>query len=317
MWAVYITSSFSRALSTKASEHFNVFSVANMSEHEDFYFTSSHLTNIEIEDFQSAFHRAKALIRILNGILRLKNLPKVAFEPDRIFYMKNSDQWSNYSIYNDSQLEYKELQSPFQANSSLLQKYKRTSEEVNRNDRYVVDIFDLAYNEELAKEVLILFSLTKIDPLYLLVNTLKIIETIEFDLGLQIEKRENGKKKKSGEIKKERKIIWAKVSAVLGDESANFFKAYNFFKAPGDGSFQHFINTRDGSGIFARHGANNNNYQDEKGNQLPIISFDDIEHNIRVLIYEWVNYKLVTLGKDRYPLIQRESGSSEGFGFDL
>lgn len=321
MWAIYIRSSFSKALSAKSSKHFQVFSDSGLTEHEDFFFTSLHLDNLGVEDSQTAFFRLKALMRILNGILELNNQPRVAYEQESIMYIDVSkNRWFDYTIYTNAQLEYEELQNPFKIDDSKLQEYTNLQKRINRNS-YVVDLFDLAYEEELVKEVLVLFSLIKIDPLYILINTLKIIETIEFDLGLQIEKKKGGKNKKTGEIKKERKVVLDEISVVLGDKSVDFLNAYNYFITSGKGKFQHFINTRDGSGIFARHGANNKFYQDEKGNQLPIISFEEIKHNIQVLIYEWINYKLIKSKGYRHPPIERASRivdlKDEDFNFDL
>ncbi|MEH7148756.1 hypothetical protein, partial [Priestia megaterium] len=70
-----------------------------------------------------------------------------------------------------------------------------------------------------------------------------------------------------------------------------------------------------------RHGANRNLYEDEEGNSLPPISFEEIDNNIRTLIYEWINYKLMTEKGYRYPSVKREireeQMKDEDYNFDL
>lgn len=301
MWAVSINSGLSKSLSNKYSKHFNIISVRDYSEHESFYFSSPHIYNIDVNDPSTAFFRAKALIRLMNGILMLNDQPQVTFDSTRIAYMESFDVGHFHSIKNSSQLEYKELQNPFQTDLSQAHSYNEGQLESSNFNNYVVDLFDMAYTEELVKEVLILFCLSKLEPLYFLMNTSKIIETVEFDLGLLVKKKENGEKRSNSEVVKEKKKILGEVFEILGEHGAKFSNAYNFFKVSGDNSFQRFINTRDGSGIFSRHGANDKTYENKNGDKLPMISFEDIEHNTQVLIYEWINYKLIKSKGYRYP----------------
>ncbi len=307
MWLLEVFSSgISKSLSMNASKHFSVQVESDFSEHEHFYFSSPYLDTIDVGDSNLAFFRAKAMIRILNGILELNGQPVVAFNSDRILFSLNGEKKSSHRTDFNSQLEYEALQNPFEI-GTLQPVIFNFTPKVNDTKVDVVDLFDLAYKEDLVRESLILFSLSKIEPLYSLMNTAKIVETIEFDLGIPSKGGE--RKNKINELKG------------VGNEglSEDFWIAHNFFNKKAPGSFFHFINTRDGSGIFARHGATSQKYD----SKLPIISFEEIEYNIRILIYEWANYKLIKFKGYRYPPIKRvskiEDLKDEKFisGFDL
>lgn len=304
MWAVYITSSTSKSLSFIRSEHFNIFSEFTMSETEEFYFTSIHLKNIEEHDYMTAHYRAKALLRILNGLLLLNNQTPIAYDLDRIYFIRNHDHWSVHNIYTPNQtLEYKELQSPFKAEKSSLNKYENPSKINEDVKNEIVDFFELAYENDFVKEVLILFSLIKIEPLLLLINTSKIIETIDFDLGFIDQKT--------------KKKLLTTLSAELGNA---FLQANNFFE---NGRFGHYSNKRSGSGIiFSRHGAGKlDAYQDKHGNPLPPVSFKEIDTYIRILIYEWMNFKLYRTKNYKYQSLKIvsivEEMRDEDYEFDL
>ncbi|TCN04615.1 hypothetical protein EV581_11913 [Bacillus sp. BK006] len=303
MWAIPIESSFTGSLASKMSEHFEVFKEYTMSESELFYLSSLHLDNISIEEPLRASYRAKALLRILNGILLLTDNYVLAFDVEKISFINHKGEWINRHVYgSDRDLEYKELENPFQAEASKLVKYKHIPEDHEKKRDYIVDFFDYAYKNELIKEVLILFSLSKIDTLFILINTYKIIETIEHDLEWDVKQK----------VKKKRV---ASLSASLGE---TFMNAYNYFE---NGGFGHYSNSNHGSRLFARHGANRNLYEDEEGNPLPPISFGEIDNNIRTLIYEWINYKLMTEKGYRYPSVKREireeQMKDEDYNFDL
>lgn len=299
MWAIPIESSFTGSLASKMSEHFNVLREHTMSESELFYFTSSHLDDISIEEPLKASYRAKALLRILNGILLLTDNYVLAFDVENLVFMNEGERWKDRHIdKSDRDLEYKELENPFQAEESKLVKYKRIPEDDKNKRNYIVDFFDYAYKSELVKEALILFSLSKIDTLFILINTYKIIETIEYDLGF-IDKTAKNEK--------------------IGLFSEEFVKAYEFFEK---GKFGHYSNSEYGSGLFSRHGVSDKKkYEDKKGNPLPPVSFNDIDTNVRTLIYEWINYKLMVEKGYRYPPVKRESKTrsltDEDFNFEL
>ncbi|MFY2253212.1 hypothetical protein ACOSZH_25280 [Priestia megaterium] len=283
MWAINIYSSLTLSLSSKISEHFEVFREFNMSEHEAFYFSSVHLNNIPEEESLRASYRAKALLRMLNGILLLTGDLILDYDLNNIAYVKrhknsHDSDWYRKNVYNvNREMEYEELQDPFQADPEQLKKY--TGKAIPKNDpkrrNYLVDFFDCAYKDDFVKEVLTLFSLSKIDTLFILINTSKIIETIEHDLDLNVKE----------EVKEQR----------LKALSEPFVQSYVYFK---NSKFFHYSNTRVGSGIYARHGADKKTY---KGTPP---SFSDIHANIRVLIYEWINFKLMNEKGYRYPLVQ-------------
>ncbi|MEH7004221.1 hypothetical protein [Priestia megaterium] len=286
MWAINIYSSLTLSMSIKISEHFGVFREFNMSEHEAFYFSSVHLNNIPEEESLRASYRAKALLQMLNGILLLTGDLTLDYDLNNIAYIERDENgydgdWRRKSVYTVNRgMEYEELQDPFQADPAQLKKYtgKAIPEDDPKRRNYIVDFFDCAYKADLVKEVLTLFSLSKIDTLFILINTSKIIETIEHDLGLNVRE----------EIKEE----------LLKALSEPFVQSYNYFK---NSKFFHYSNTRVGSGIYARHGADKKTY---KGTPP---SFSDIDANIRVLIYEWINFKLMDEKGYRYPSVEIES----------
>ncbi|MGW5891911.1 hypothetical protein [Priestia megaterium] len=287
MWAINIYSSLTLSMSSKISEHFSVRREFNMSEHEEFYFTSVHLNNIPEEESLRALYRAKALLQMLNGILLLTGDLILDYDLDNIAYVEITDRWSENwrrkAVYSTNrELEYEELQDPFQAPPEQLKKYtgKAIAEDDPKRRNYVVDFIDCAYKDDYVREVLTLFSLSKIDTLFILINTSKIIETIEHDLDLNVKK----------EIKMKR----------LEAIGKRFTQSYNYFK---ESKFYGYSNTRLGSGIFSRHGANKNTY---KGTPP---SFSDIDTNVRTLIYEWINHKLITEKGYRYPPVKRETKS--------
>lgn len=270
------------------SRHIRIYSQFNNSEEEIYYFTSPHLNEIKETDFYRAFYRAKALLRILNGILLLNNRPQIVYDQQSIyFYDANgiNRRRTHHLILQNMELEYEELENPFQETLSY-QKDKR-----GKND-YITDVFDLACKESLVKEVIILFSLAHTDLLYILVNTFKIIENIKYDLKLSEQSTE--------------------------DLSEDFQKAYFYFKK---GPFGHYSNTRDGSGLFARHGAHGaagNEYGKKKKKPL----FKDINIYIRILIWEWINYKIEkNKGYRHNPLSKQMSNveemRDEDYDFDL
>lgn len=302
MWVIYISSGQAKSLSALSSNHFNFITFWDYSEHETYYFSSPHLSNIPTSEPSLAFFRAKALLRILNGILMLNNQPQIVFDSTSIEIYKNYDLVSSHFITHDSQLEYKELQNPFLKN--LEATYNKKQLAYNQKDSKV-DFFDLAYQEDLIKEVFILFSLSKVNSLYVLTNTSKIVETIEYDLGIP----------QKGNLRKQ------KIKTLKDELNDDFWSAFDFFNSKETGGFSHFVNTRDGSGIFARHGATKETYKDKKGNHLPIISFKKIEANIKILISEWANYKLLKAKGYRYHTNQQNNRigkiEDEDFYFDL
>ncbi|MGP0689590.1 hypothetical protein ACW5UC_23885 [Priestia aryabhattai] len=288
MWAISIYSSLTLDLSTKISEDFNIFSETNMSEHQHFYFSSYHLDNIPKEEPLRAIYRAKALLQIFNGILLLTDDLILDYHLQGINYLEINErghyEWSRPPVYaTNRELEYEELQNPFQSTLEREEKYKRVAKDHKNRRHYLVDFFDYACKDEYVKEVLTLFILSKNDILFILINTTKILETIEHDLGIKNATSSNKK------------------IQMLSNE---FQQAYKFFKDP-KSKFSHFSNSEYGSGIFARHGpSDKKRYHDKNGNLLPTISFDDIDMNTRTLIYEWINYKLETNKGYRYPPVK-------------
>src|SRR5699024_7185626 len=114
MWELYIYSSaIAKKLSTKISSLFSINVETDYSEHEHFFFSSPFLDMLDIENSNLAFFRAKAMIRILNGILELNNEPIIVFNENEIRFTSKDGKVSVHSINYNSQLEYEALQNPF------------------------------------------------------------------------------------------------------------------------------------------------------------------------------------------------------------
>lgn len=99
MWAIPIGSSFTGSLASKMSEHFEVFKEYTMSESELFYLSSLHLDNISTEEPLRASYRAKALLRILNGILLLTDNYVLAFDVENISFINHIQGETTHSYY--------------------------------------------------------------------------------------------------------------------------------------------------------------------------------------------------------------------------
>src|SRR5699024_1936153 len=127
----------------------------------------SHLLGIDKIEYYRAFYRAKALIRILNGTLLLTNSPQIVYNQQSIYYWEDKgNRRRSFSLITENmELEYEELQNIFQKDPSF-----RQGNERERNG-YISDIFDLAYEDSLVKDVIMLFSLIHTDLLYILINT--------------------------------------------------------------------------------------------------------------------------------------------------
>ncbi|MEW4286049.1 hypothetical protein [Priestia koreensis] len=304
MWAISVQSSLSKSLTRLLSDHFSIFVEYDNSEHEYYFFTSSHLDDIKPADYTIASYRSKALIRILNSILSLTGSNGLAYDSDIIHYISDNDVWLTHTInVADQDIEYRELQYPFNRDPHILNEFESVPDDSEFKRHYIIDFFDCAYKEEIVHEVLILFSVLKYDVLLILVNTSKILENIEYDLGI-------GKGTKNPE---------EKINELKSLLTEDFWNSYFFFKK---GRFTHFSNTNLGSKLFSRHGLVLNwHYTDKKGDPLPPVSFKDIHHHIPILISEWISYKIYCKKAIRYKAIPKikfnELLTDEDFEFDL
>lgn len=303
VWGIPIISSYSKTLAHKSSNHFYIITDYDMSDHETFYFSSPQLHNIDIKNPEFAFYRSKALLRLMNGMREIRNYPPIMFDQSNIYFFEESGKQKRFTIRDNPQLEYEELQRIFSDNDNL------NDDNIEDSfNSYEVDVFELASQEELVKESVILFTLSKEEPLYFLINTSKIIENIKFDLGIVNRNYESE--------------ALEKVSKVLGRKYESFYNAYKFLTKYRKNGFQRFINTRDGSGIFSRHGKTNQHYRDETTDEkLPVISFEETENNIQTLIFEWINYKLLQTKRYRYGMKENvnriDTLNDDDFQFDL
>ncbi|GEO28031.1 hypothetical protein AAC03nite_38160 [Alicyclobacillus acidoterrestris] len=264
-WCVQVSSSRTHSLSRQSfSEHMYIYEELDMSEHESYYFTSVHLSNVE--DPLTAWYRLRSLILILNACILLREyhssvllhaddlddelafrtIPLLAIgdlfdlrgdTPRRIFILGNKD----------PVLEASELANPFQRDIK-----------VKPNENQYGKMISLTAIDDLVRETLVYCSLFKDHPLYFLVNAYKIYDNVKHDLD-EIEK------------------CGRKIPVVV-QESLRRCERH-----------KHFINTRPGSGIMARHGAVKN-YKFEEHQKRP--TFEEIERDFLTLVNDWVDMKL-------------------------
>ncbi|RKD75209.1 hypothetical protein ATL39_0907 [Sinobaca qinghaiensis] len=230
--------------------HVGIEIIYGTSDEERYYLTSPHF-NFEEHEYEEAYYTAKGLLYIVNGVLKLFGISK--FEPyqEEVMWRINEDEAHNYPIYvSNKEKMYEKILNPFISYET----------EVTKNG--ISDYVKLAYDNDLIREVFILYNLSQEDPLYFLANVYKIQEIIDFD-------------KNNSDIEG------------LQNEELNILLKKNK-------KFNRYINTRDGSKIFSRHGA-----AKEKGpEEAPL--FEDINTNTVNLIHKWIDIHLEDAYKIRY-----------------
>lgn len=225
MWKLRIQSVLAKWLSIHDfSEHIAIMGESDNSEHETFFMVSPHLDTLRSFDSDSseAYYKSKVLLSILNAALRLDNKHPII---ERYLCFQFPDGVINTPhIVNDPVVHLQQLQNPFEHSASI-----QTAREKGRLGK----IISLAHNDDLVREALVLFDLSMPDSmqLYFLINVYKICENIEFDFTHNIN-------------------IHPKVAQA---EQSDMVSALTPFR--NGGVVRHYINTRAGSGMQARHGA--------------------------------------------------------------
>ncbi|MBP3950354.1 hypothetical protein [Bacillus suaedae] len=224
-------------------------------EVELYYLTSPHLKEYDLENHELAYYRAKALIRLLNSIILLTNNYAIDYNSRILFEDKHGirpvpPRKNDFTI-----VEYNQLFSPF---SNLMFEQSSTL-----STNYIGDFISLAKEEDIVLETLMFFSLSTLDVLYFFINVYKIYENITYNL--EIPKNKNAYNK------------------IRDNLDPDLRKYLDFFLL---GSFSQFANSKEGTGIFSRHGESHVPYDKEA------LDFNEIDYNIRNLIIAWLNDKL-------------------------
>jgi len=257
MFQLQLDSALSRSLSHNLTDHLSIRTHYDMSEHETYYLSSKHADILEKEDVTRACFRLKTLLRLLNSSLslcgssfewKLKNSPVV--ESLGFFYIDERDDATRIYPEPSLEIELEELENPFENSVEI---DFRNGIELRRNK-----IMHLAFLDPLVRENLLLYSLSNEDPLYILVNIYKILDTIKFDKASNLSQVEPSK-------------ITGLNAQIARFESENL---------------RHFINTRDGSGFLARHGADQKVFRKSKPTFEQLI---DATHD---LLNTWIDIKL-------------------------
>ncbi|PEB42244.1 hypothetical protein [Bacillus pseudomycoides] len=238
------------------------------------YITSPHVNVLNQNEASRAYARLTSLLRLINGMRTLQNESTIGASTTLYFNMRHED----YSENIDTLVE--ELANPF--DESILSKIpkwtkdsKRITEDESRPKRSYIyqDYLQLIIDEPLVREVVLLLTLSEEQVIYLLVNTYKIFENIRSDLGLPSKLKKN--------------------EFNLPEDLFDALKKMN--------DHYLYINSREASGIFCRHGEK---YPAPKKDKSPL---EDIRSDTILAINAWLKYKcLKTFGRE-YPLKRVEN----------
>ncbi|GAF18888.1 hypothetical protein JCM19046_3499 [Bacillus sp. JCM 19046] len=232
-----------------------------MSENELYYMTSPHLESIEINQRKLAYYKAKSLLNLLNSAYCLYNRYPITTNDQLILDNQYEKKGFSEGIVQekfDEIDEYEALFTPFNlVDSKLIEEKEDTS-------YLLAEVIDLAYTDEIVREVLILFGLSRRNKLYLLINLYKIIELIEYD---------NIKHFNTDNLKDAVKLM----PEVLTEAYGNVKK------------FSGYMNTHSESKYLSRHGPPKSSGRDYKG---PRPTIDEVMINTSNLIITWIHLKI-------------------------
>ncbi|ETT30440.1 hypothetical protein C161_27473 [Paenibacillus sp. FSL R5-192] len=237
--------------------HLSIQYDTDFSEREHFYLYSPHLDELDFQneiDKKEAHYKSEVLLLILNTVLKLYGI-RYRVLARKLVYDTSRVRQEVYIGNKDPILHMEQLQNPYVA--VLDNNFEKNIPKIGK-------MINLTYSEVLFREVVVLYGLTLKDYLYLLVNMYKISENIEHDL----------------------KSLQSKISEyAINMDPLNY--AFQPFRQ--GGRIRHFANTRAGSGLQSRHGANSNVFNHSK----PTIS--EIYDGLEKLINEWITVKLEIL----------------------
>ncbi|MGG1340157.1 hypothetical protein ABE244_06165 [Bacillus toyonensis] len=238
------------------------------------YMTSPHVNILEGSEATKAYARLNSFLRLVNGIKTLLNQNTIG--SSKVLHCNMRD--THYEENIDTLVE--ELANPFDKNILLeLPEWNRDSNRVTGSeDMYkepskepsiYKDYLQLIINEPIVREVVLLLTLSEEQVIYLLVNTYKIFENIRHDLKLTPKLKPNESNLPDSLLDALRKI----------DEHNNF------------------INAREVSGIFCRHGER---YKEKKGGNTSTL--EAVRKDLIFAINQWMNYKCISqFGRDYDP----------------
>lgn len=242
------------------SNDIRVVGVLDNSEHETFYLFSPHFSYMTDEEYEKAYFRAIAMVRLINGCILLNN-NYLLYPDDHLtdFPESYSRMVRGSIVSGKSLMEYEQFINPF--------------DDLNINDikggTYFIRCLTLVRKNSTVRRVIGLLYLYYRDNLYSLVNSYKIYEIILGDL----------------EIPKNKKDYKA-MHNTLDFETKRYLDYFII------GNFTHYANTlvnstgNEVTGIFSRHGYNSNTYD---GNP---IDFNELDYNLKNLINRWLCLKI-------------------------
>lgn len=257
MWKLLlITSPYLHGLShVSFSPHISIQYDTDLSEREHYFLYSTHLETLQYEvedDRNEAHYKSDVLLMLFNTALNLEGYPYPIQSDELVYSSSNGTQQAVHLRRIYPMIHIEQLNNPFTETAKLI------STTSSKRFGYVID---LAYTDELFREVIILYGLLLKDYLYLLVNMYKISENIEYDM------------KSSREILNERGILLEPLEEAL--------KPFQ-----NRGILRHFANTRSGSGLQSRHGANDNRFDKTKP------TYDEVLDKLKKMINEWIDIKI-------------------------
>ncbi|MBW7476301.1 hypothetical protein K0T92_16330 [Paenibacillus oenotherae] len=232
--------------------HLAIITEWDNSEREHYYLFSAHLQHVNFPgEYNLAKYKFEVLLLILNAALSLDGDKHQLHGSDILYTYPNGVSQTHYG-HQDPMLHIEQLQNPFVTAASLPDE---------RPDNRVSRIISLAHDDELVREVIVLYGLSLGDYLYLLINIFKISENIEHDF--------------------KQMLTHPKMNAAIQKRIEDELKKFR-----NGTTIRHYMNTRAGSGLQARHGANTTVFNKSK----PTVN--EILNDVQKLINAWLDAKL-------------------------
>lgn len=179
MWKMPISGPYAHQLARiNFSRHIAIQIEEGREESEIYALISPHMNHLKYpEDNATARYKMDALLLILNTSMILCGF-KYPLRGDTVLCTFKSGAIQTTQRNQDPFLQMEQLEDPY------VEDVKYYPESSNRMGK----IINLTHDEELVREVIVLYGLCLNDPLYLLINAYKICENIEFDLNQLREK---------------------------------------------------------------------------------------------------------------------------------
>src|SRR5699024_7152867 len=236
-WEIRLYGNNSLVNSVK-SQHFNIYDWSLASDFPDYTpcFESPHVNVLSNDQVDRAYIRIQCILRLVSGLRIVCDKQKVVASDNDItlvegIYFKKMRAKENLDII----LE--ELENPFDEKvASLL-----CSSNVSHHGSEEEDFFNIIVRDSSVREAITLFALGEEQVLYFLINAYKILEIIKGEYKLK--NRSN-------------KLCRDMNSKPIPDY---LLDPLNEFQG-----FSRYINSKDGSGIFSRHGSKDSFQKNQK-----------------------------------------------------